>query len=149
MKKIISIIVISLFCCVSLAQRTQKLQVVNSDEIIQKGIQFHDDGKYQEAINEYAKIPFGDVNYDLALYEKALSQEAFGDYRGAIQNINQLLELPESQVERNRMYSVLGDCYDYLEQYEKAIEAYNKGLEIAPYDYMLHFNKGVSQMNQE
>lgn len=149
MKKIISIIVISLFCCASLAQRTQMLQVVNSDEIIQKGIQFHDDGKYQEAINEYAKIPFGDVNYDLALYEKALSQEAFGDYRGAIQNINQLLELPESQVERNRMYSVLGDCYDYLEQYEKAIEAYNKGLEISPYDYMLHFNKGVSQMNQE
>ena len=149
MKKIISIIVISLLCCTTMAQRTQKLQVVNSIEIIQKGIQFHDNGKYLDAINEFSRVPFGDVNYDLALYEKALSQEAFGDYRGAIQNINQLLELPESQVEKNRMYSVLGDCYDYLEQYDKAIEAYNKGLEIAPYDYMLHFNKGVSQMNQE
>ena len=149
MRKTISFIVISLLCCFTMAQRTQKLQVVNSVEIIQKGIQFHDNGKYLDAINEYSKVPFGDVNYDLALYEKAMSQEAFGDYRGAIQNINLLLELPSSQVGRNLLYTALGDCYDDLEQYDKAIEAYNKGLEISPYDYLLHFNKGVSQMNQE
>jgi antitoxin component YwqK of YwqJK toxin-antitoxin module/tetratricopeptide (TPR) repeat protein len=149
MKKFICVIVICMLCCTIMAQRTQKLQVVNSQEIIQKGMQFHDDGKYQDAINEYSRVPFGDVNYDLALYEKAISQEAFGDYRGAIQNINLLLELPSCQVGKNLLYSALGDCYDYLEQYDKAIEAYNKGLEVSPYDYLLHFNKGVSQMNQE
>ena len=38
------------------------------------------------------------------------------------------------------MYSVLGDCYDYLEQYEKAIEAYNRGLKYDANHPILQFN---------
>ena len=71
MKRFICLTLCALIMGTSFAQRTQNLQRVNSIEIIKKGIQYHDEGKYKEALAEYAKVPFGDANYDLAVYEKA------------------------------------------------------------------------------
>ena len=149
MKRIISIILCILIIGTAFAQQPKNLQKVNSTEIIIKGINYHDEGKYQEALAEYAKIPFGDPYYDLAIYEKALTQEMMGDYRAAIQNINELLDNPSCQINRNKSFMVLGDCYDYLEQYDKAVEAYDEALRYAPYDYLTIFNKGVSLMGND
>lgn len=149
MKRIICLTLCALIMGTSFAQRTQNLQRVNSIEIIKKGIQYHDEGKYKEALAEYAKVPFGDANYDLAVYEKALTQEMMEDYRGAIQSISELAENPSCQVKRNKVFMVLGDCYDYLEQYDKSVEAYDQALQIAPYDYLTLFNKGVSLMHND
>ena len=149
MKRIICLILCTLIIGTSFAQRTQNLQQVNSIEIIKKGIQYHDEGKYKEALAEYAKVPFGDLNYDLAIYEKAMTQEVMEDYRGAIQSISELAENPSCQVKRNKVFMILGDCYDYLEHYDKAVEAYDQALQIAPYDYLTLFNKGVSLMHNE
>lgn len=149
MKRIICLILCTLIIGTSFAQRTQNLQRVNSIEYIKKGIQFHEEGKYNEALAEYAKVPFGDIYYDLAVYEKALTQEVMGNYRDAIQSISELAENPSCQIKRNKVLMILGDCYDYLEQYDKAVEAYDQALQIAPYDYLTIFNKGVSLMNIE
>ena len=149
MKRTICLILCTLIIGTSFAQRTQNLQQVNSIEIIKKGIQYHDEGKYKEALAEYAKVPFGDDNYDLAVYEKALTQEVMEDYRGAIQSVSELAENPSCQVKRNKVFMILGDCYDYLEHYDKAVEAYDQALQIAPYDYLTLFNKGVSLMHNE
>lgn len=149
MKKIISFILCTLIIGTVVAQQPKYLQRINSTNFIVKGINYHDEGKYQEALAEYAKVPYGDTYYDLALYEKALSQEMMGDYRTAIQNINELLDNPSCKIARNKMFMVLGDCYDYLAQYDKAVEAYDQALIVAPYDYLTIFNKGVSLMNNE
>ena len=149
MKKFISLVLISLLCFATMAQQPQKIQKVNSVEILQKGINLHDEGKYREALAEYAKVPFGDQYYDLAVYEKALTQESMEDYRGAIQNINELLDNPSCQINRNKILMLLGDCYDYLEEYEKSVAAYDEALKIAPYDYLTIFNKGVALISNE
>lgn len=149
MKKIISLTLCALIIGASFAQRTQNLQRVNSIEIIKKGIQYHEEGKYKEALAEYSKVPFGDANYDLAVYEKALTQEMMEDYRGAIQSVSELVENPSCIVNRNKVFMVLGDCYDYLEEYDKAVEAYDQALQVAPYDYLTLFNKGVSLMHND
>ena len=124
MKRFICFILCTLIMGTSFAQRTQNLQRVNSIEIIKKGIQYHEEGKYKEALAEYSKVPFGDANYDLAVYEKALTQEVMEDYRGAIQSVSELVDNPSCQVKRNKVFMVMGDCYDYLEQYDKAVGAY-------------------------
>ena len=58
MRKSTLIIFALLFCLFKLqAQRELQNPLVDSKEIIAKGVALHDKGKYKEAIAEYLKVP--------------------------------------------------------------------------------------------
>lgn len=132
------------------AQETKNLKVIqNSDKLIEQAMKMADQGKVEDAINIYNSIPVGDPYYFLAQYEKAYAYEKKEEYSTALELLNDLASKPACDVELSSVYTELGNCYDYLNQYDKATEMYQKGLETNPYQYHLWFNKGVSLMRQQ
>ncbi|MBR4917918.1 MAG: tetratricopeptide repeat protein [Bacteroidales bacterium] len=131
-------------------QETKSLKIIkNSEQIIRKALNLTDNGKIDDAIALYNQVPYGDSNYEYAQYEKAYALEIAERYKEAIQIFNELLENPSCSQPLANIYTELGNCYDELEDFDKAVLYYEKGLETNPYYYHLHFNKGVSLMRQE
>ncbi len=149
MKK--SIVFLFVFAAVltSHAQKTKNLTNVNSRDIILKGIEYADAGKYGEALAEYAKVPFADPLYDYVLYEQGYVQYASGEYREAILTMQKLLDNPVQNVSLNQICEVLGSSYDEIGEYEKAVATYDLALEKHPYNHLLYFNKGLSLLRTE
>src|ERR1700739_3559977 len=70
--RFLSIVIFTLaFINASYAQKNNPL--INSGDLLKKGIDLHDAGKYQEAIQQYSQISRSDTNYSDALYEMAYS----------------------------------------------------------------------------
>lgn len=146
MKKALFLLVVFGFFCTSYAQETKNLKVIDdAAQHMQKGTQYADKGQYDEAMSEYNQIPYGNIYYENAQYEKAYVLESTKDYYGAIAILNKLLEDPGCTSLSN-IYTSLGNCYDYLGQIDNSIAAYDKAIEAYPYFYHLYFNKGVTLM---
>lgn len=150
MKKSLLFICFSIIAICLSGQETKNLKIIkNSEQIIRKAINAADQEKYDEAIALYNKIPYGDPNYEMAQYEKAYSLELLERYYEAIKILKELLENPSCSLPLANIYTELGNCYDNIEDFDKAVFYYDKGLETNPYYYHLHFNKGVCLMRQE
>ena len=68
-------LITTLLCLFSILLYAQENNpLINSGELITKGISLHDEGKYKESIDLYKKISRGDTNYYRAIYELAYSQ---------------------------------------------------------------------------
>lgn len=51
-------------------QNKPQIPFIVSEEVINKGTNYHDEEKYTYAIEEYEKVPLNDTNYGWAMYEK-------------------------------------------------------------------------------
>ena len=95
-------------------------------------------GQYDSAIAAYtAALQFNpDHPWALSIYYRvAKSYYQQRAYNDAINTINQLLDLVSSEdqiVNDYQVYDVLGNAYFALGRYEKAVEAYQIALQIAP-----------------
>ena len=150
MKKILFSLCLYLLVFGISGQNTKNLKIINnSEQIIRKAMNIADQGRFDDAIALYNQVPYGDSNYEYAQYEKAYALELAERYQEAIQTLNELLANPSCTQPLANIYTELGNCYDNLEDYGKAVAYYDKGLVTNPYYYHLHFNKGVSLMRQE
>lgn len=146
MKKI-ALYLFVLFCIPALYSQTPKnVKLVNSGDLLQKGISAYDNGKYDEAMSYYNQIPFGDTIYDMALYEISLVKEENEDYQGAIDICLKLLNDPTFTISTEQLYNNLGACYDELKQYDQALKLFNEAIQQYPYNYLLYFNRGIVYM---
>lgn len=150
MKRTILFLCLGFLCFCLYGQDTKNLKIIkNSESIIRKAIKLTDNGKIDDAIALYNQIPYGDPNYEYAQYEKAYALEISERYQAALQIFNEMLENPSCSQPLANIYTELGNCYDELEDFDKAVFYYNKGLETNPYYFHLHFNKGVCLMRQD
>src|SRR5688572_19644222 len=60
----------------SLSGFAQKIPLVNSGEVLEKGKALYDSGKYEEALKVYQTVPERDTNYVATLAEIALTHNA-------------------------------------------------------------------------
>ncbi len=74
MKKLLFVLFMGYFS--SSHSQTDYSFVYNNDQILKKGISFHEEKKYADAIKEYDKISKVDSKYLDAQYEKAMSLAA-------------------------------------------------------------------------
>jgi len=125
----------------SFAQDEKKL-LINSGELLTNGLTAHEEGNYKEAIDYYKQITRNDTNYVTALIELAVSYSADSQYAEAVAVCLEALKTPEG--EEANIYNSLGSAYDELKQHDKSLQAYQKGLTYAPYDYTLWYNIGVT-----
>lgn len=146
MKKISVLLLILLCCGFTNAQKTKNIVKINSGEILQNGIKLYDQGSYSDALAQYHKIPYGDTSYSNAQYEIALTEIAMEDYKSAAEICQKLLEDPSCTVPIYQIYTNLGSCYDYMEQYDKAIAVFDKAIQHDQYKYLLYFNRGIVYM---
>lgn len=122
-------------------EQREKEQALTAWDHIRRGLRAKDEGRNEDAIQEYTKAieidprsaaaynNRGNVYGDLEQYEKAIE-----DYNKAIE-----LEPDDALAYNNR-----GIIYDDLEQYEKALEDYNKAIELDPGYADAYSNRGVT-----
>lgn len=131
--------------CGTFAQNKNPL--INSGEVIAKGISLHDAKDYKGAIDEYVKVNRSDTNYAEALYE--LSYSCYAD----------------SQLERSAEYAKLGmslfpvkysqfsmqaaNSLDDLGKDDEAITLYDSALKRNTNQSLLYFNRGLVKYRQE
>lgn len=117
------------------------------EDLLIQGIEYHDAGEYQKAIDTYRQLLSIDPENVEAIYEISLSLLEAGDYYTAIEYSDKLLQ-------RDDKYAVLayntkGSCLNYLGKSEEAIEVFLEGLEKEEEFYLLHFNLGIAYYANE
>lgn len=120
----------------------EKYGLINSGELIQKGVRLHDQEKYDEALELYNKVPENDTNYTLAVVEKALTFYAKKDYDKAITMCREGLQYG-SEYDYN-LYVTLGSAYDDAGKPEEALTVYDKAIKEYPKNHLLIYNKAVT-----
>jgi uncharacterized protein len=129
------------------AQKELANPLVNSGEILQKGSNLIDEKKYKAAVTEYLKVPASDTNYSDVMHDMILALYKDSSYATAERVAREALFLfPERS---NSWYGFLADIYDDQEQGARAIGIYDTVLKANPYNYLIHFNKGISLLRQE
>lgn len=122
---------------------------VVAKDVIERGIELHDNKKYAQAIEEYEKININDTAYALAQYEIALSNMELENYQEATRILTDLLDYKIRFNFKQKVYLTLGNCYDQNKKPEEAIRVYTEGLKMYPYQHNLLYNRGITYANQK
>ncbi len=132
--------IVSLFLslCLSISLYAQD----DIQTLVDAGIELHEEGKYQEAIETYKKALKIDKNSWFANYEIAFSYFALKEFEKAIKHC----EISIKSDKNNAYYSyiVLGSSYDMIDKPKKAIRAYEKGIRKFPDVFLLYYNLGLT-----
>jgi len=117
-------------------------QITAKDSLIMEGIEYHDEGKYQKAIELYKKALELDPSSPEAIYELSLSLLEIKDYYGAIEYSDKLLD-------RNDKFSPLayntkGSSLNYLGKTEEAIAVFEEAVGMYTDFYLLYYNIGLA-----
>ncbi len=113
-------------------------------EKAREAIQLMDNGKIDESIkllNESQKLDPDRFDYP---YEIAYAYYLKEDYKKVIKILE---ELKSHNDVSERLFQMLGNCYDILEKQKKAFEIYDAGLMKFPRSGMLHLEKGNVHWN--
>jgi uncharacterized protein len=146
MRRIFFLIVLVFFGVTNLV-KAQKIELINSSELIKKGIEQHDQQKYQDAINLYKKVSRNDTNYAWALAELALTYNSKKEYLNAIEVCKKGMDL-KSEFDYNYLSSY-GTALDNLKRSDEAIEIFNQAIIKFPYNFELYFNRGITYYKED
>ncbi|NLI99993.1 MAG: tetratricopeptide repeat protein [Bacteroidales bacterium] len=113
------------------------------DELIQEGVELHDGGEYEEAIDRYLEALEMDSTSILAIYELSLSYLALKDFDNALEYSTQVIDSEHEQLSTGA-YAVKSEALAELERVNEAIEVLQKGLDIHGDEYLLHFNMALN-----
>ncbi len=131
---------IFLFFCFTTAQKNP--QLINSGDIIKKGVQYYDDAKYDEAAEQYEQVGRNDTNYAIALYEKGLAYYRLAKYDTVMRIARELIEM--DSYTSTDAYTLMGNTLDEKKKTDEAITFYKSAIEKFPRAYLLQFNLGVA-----
>jgi tetratricopeptide (TPR) repeat protein len=114
----------------------------NKEKALAKGleaIKLMDNGKFDESIQllkEAQKLDPDRFDYP---YEMAYAYYSKEDYKGALK----ILEKNKTHKDvTERLFQLLGNCYDVLGKTDKAFEAYDEGLNQFPNSGIIYLEKG-------
>src|ERR1700744_1234658 len=127
----------------------QKIELINSGELLKTGAMVHDSGQYKKALSIYNKISRSDTNYVRSLYERAMTCEADSQYKQAVKYCQEAFSLHEQREFLPDLYTVYGNTLHDDGQPEKALAVFDEGIAKFPSYSLLYFNKGVVQLAQK
>ena len=140
MKKFFTILSLSLVCNILIGQQN-RIELVNSGAVIQEGIQLHDDGKYDEAIEKYKMVSRNDTNYVWAIIEMAFSYTEKKDFANAIKICKECLKTRSGR--EKDLLEKLGAAYDYSGDLKNSIATYDTAVKLFPNSFRFYFDKGI------
>lgn len=108
-------------------------------ELGRKAVSLMDAGSTEEAIKlleECEKLDPDNISYP---YEKAYTLYLSKDYDQSIKILNKLTNHEQAN---DRVYQMLGNSHDMNGKQKKAIEVYEKGLELFPQSGLLYLERG-------
>jgi antitoxin component YwqK of YwqJK toxin-antitoxin module len=125
----------------SSAQEPQPLPFYNSAELIREGIGEHEQGNFKQAISIYSRIPEGDTNYLLSLYEQALSCLMDSSFEQSIALSAKALRAGYDEPRRLLLH--IGTAYHAMQDDEAAIRFYDSVAVLYPHDNSPYYEKAV------
>ncbi|HEX4851618.1 MAG TPA: tetratricopeptide repeat protein, partial [Puia sp.] len=121
----------------------QKTKLINSRELIERGIQLNDSGQYKEAIAVYNQVDRNDTNYVWSLYEKAVSCTSDSQYNQAIKYCEEGLALRSEREHEAELFNQYGNVLNDAGQSQKALIVFDSAIKKYPSFSLLYFNKGI------
>ena len=136
-----AVIVISFNCF------AQEPTFVNAAEIINRGKELYDSGKYKESIDQYLSIPKRDTAYVYMLSELALSYIANEEFDKALKSCEEGLKKPSPY--RAHFLRSQAIATDRSGDYDKAVTLFTKAIDDYPADFVLVYNLGITHYNHK
>lgn len=135
MKKII--LILSVVC-----STFQLFAQSDIETIVREGIKYHDQGKYELAIQTYKKALDIDPNSALVNYEIAFSFSKLEEHRQAIKYADVVLKQKADHM--MSAYLVKANALDMLGKTKESIKLFNKAIKKEGEHYLLYFNLGIN-----
>ena len=117
-----------------------------AEKLIGEGVELHDKGDYNGAIEKYSKALEVDKDNLLALSEKAMSLNSAGKYVESI-DVSKHAILIHPNEDLKNVYVNYANALDHLKKTDEALTIYQEGIQKYPNYYQLHFNKGICYTN--
>lgn len=140
MRKLLSILLFSIFSIALAAQSS-------SDKLIRQGANYHDQGKYSEAISCYQQALKANPSSISAVYEMSLSYLKMEDYNNAIKHSTQVINLGFKPLLVDA-YVVKGTALAAQHKLDDAINLFTQAIAQCGSEYLLHYNLGLSYYNK-
>jgi len=121
---------------------TNVLSQSEINEIVQKGIELHDNGDYDLAIRTYKKALKLDPNSVLVNYEIAMSYLEVGEYKKTIKHTD--VVLGQKTEFSQGAYVIKGSALDLQGKTKKSIKLFESALEETGENYLLAYNLAVN-----
>ena len=115
----------------------------NIEELIQEGIELHDAGEYEEAIDRYNEALEQDSTHMLAVYEISLSYLALKDFENASLFSTLVIDSNNEQLSPGA-YAVKSESLAGMKMVDEAIDLLYEGLEKNGDNSLLHFNLALN-----
>jgi tetratricopeptide (TPR) repeat protein len=106
-----------------------------------KGMEYHIQGKFDEAIAEYNKALKIKPDLAVAYLNRGLSYAQKGDYYRAFLDFDEAISLDPKY---SRAYSALGNLYNRQGRYELAIDNFSQAIELNPNDVYSYRGRGLA-----
>jgi len=136
------VLAMSLFLVLNLFAQDEKIR-----ELVDKGVELHDQGKYDDAIKKYKEALDLSKNSGIANYELSYTYMTLKRYEEAV-NYSRISSQLESDA-RQGAFVVLGSSLDLMGKPIEAIKAYEDGLKIYPTSNLLNYNLALTCMDQK
>ncbi|WP_280748343.1 tetratricopeptide repeat protein [Parabacteroides sp. PF5-9] len=117
------------------------------EELINRGIAYHDAKEYDKAIELYREALRLDPYSAEAMYELSLSLLEIQDYVAAIEYCDKLIDRDDKYAILS--YNTKGSCLNYQGRTSEAIDVFLKGIKKEDSFYLLYFNLGLAYYANE
>lgn len=130
------------FLIISLFLTTQTFAQTDIEDFVKEGIELHDNGNYEEAIETYKKALKIDPASTLVNYEIALSYFTNGNYKEAIKYSDEVLKQNKDYM--LQAYLTKGSALDMSGNTKESIKLFEKAIKKTDGHFLLYYNLGFN-----
>lgn len=112
------------------------------ENLVREGIQYHDNGNYEKAIETYTKALKIEPNSSMVNYEISYSYFANGDYKKAIKHADKVIKNNQKNV--LEAYITKGNSLDMLGKTKKSIALFEDAIKNMERNHLLYYNLGLN-----
>lgn len=121
---------------------TPKQSDKKQEELISKGVEYHDKGMYREALNMYKKVLKLNPDNVSALSEMAFTYFAMGDYQKSLDYALKAAKYKTNLL--GHIYTEVGNAYDGLNKPYYALAYYREAIKVEPENFLGYYNAGIT-----
>ncbi len=146
----VAILIFVLTASVTLFAAPNATNSAKADEVkklVDQGVQFHEQGQFDEAIAKYKQAEKKDPKNALVKYEMAFTYHAKHDLEKALTYAKAATKLKTEGLDEN-LYSLLGSIYDEKGMLDSAIAIYREGFKKTPNSANIPYNATITYMRK-
>lgn len=114
-------------------------------KLVDQGVQFHEQGQYDEALAKYKEAEKKDQKNALVKYEMAFTYHAKRDLDKSLSYARAATKLKAEGIEEN-LYSLLGTVYDDKGMPDSALAVYREAFAKLPNSFNIPYNASITYM---